>query len=249
MAATAEGARLTERHRLAQVRLGAATVAQMFAAWSILDPENIDATMADWLQVAVPLIQQQRRVSATLAANYLAAYRTAEVGLSGAGFVPILASDAPVEQLITSLVTTGPVRIKKAMSAGRSLDQAVASARATSAGAAERHALNGSRETIAATGGADRSVIGFARATSGSPCPFCAMMAGRGPVYKSRDSAQLNRLDRLKPHDSCNCTIEAVYHRDADWPAGSKRYAELYQQAKAADGDTVKNFRHLVEAA
>src|SRR5690606_22195930 len=107
-----------------------------------LDPARLDQTMADWLAVTVPMIQQQRAASAALAADYLAAYRIAEIGFTGAGFAPVVAGPAAVEQVATSLIVTGPVRIKKAMSTGRLLEQAVADAKVASAKAADRHALN-----------------------------------------------------------------------------------------------------------
>jgi hypothetical protein len=40
-----------------------------------------------------------------------------------------------------------------------------------------------------------------------------------------------------------------VYREDTGWPAGSDRYRDLWQQAKAEDGDTFAVFRRLVEAA
>lgn len=243
MAATTEARRLTEAHRLGQQRIAARVVRQMLAAWPLLDPTAIDRTLADWLQVTVPLIQAEHRNSARLSANYLNAYRAAELGLEVAQITPMLSTAAPLEAVTTSLTVTGPVRIKRATGDGVRLARAVSTARSESARAATRHALDGGRSTITDTVSKDRKALGWARATSGSPCSFCALIAGRGPVYKSDRTAQ------FQPHDGCSCVPEPVYHRDADWPPGSRRFAELYADAKAADGDTVSTFRQLIESA
>jgi hypothetical protein len=243
MAATTEARRLTEAHRLGQQRIAARVVRQMFAAWPLLDPTDLDATLADWLRVTVPLIQTQRRASALLSSNYLAAYRAAELGLEVAQLAPVLAGPAPLEQLVTSLTVTAPARIKAATGQGVRLTRAAETARTSSARAATRHALDGGRATVTDAVAADRKALGWARATSASPCSFCALIAGRGPVYKS------SRTARFQPHDGCSCMPEPVFHRDADWPPGSRRYADVYAEAKAADGDTLKNFRGLIEAA
>ena len=51
----------------------------------------------------------------------------------------------------------------------------------------------------------------FARVThpnKNGPCGFCAMLASRGPVYKSSESAGI-RADRY--HDHCFCTCTPVF--------------------------------------
>lgn len=69
--------------------------------------------------------------------------------------------------------------------------------------AASRHVLNQGRHTIS------RSVarspgVRYARVLGGSdPCAFCRVLASRGPVYGSRDSALLS--DGEKYHDKCYC--------------------------------------------
>jgi hypothetical protein len=66
------------------------------------------------------------------------------------------------------------------------------------------------------------------------------MIAGRGPVYKSDDSAG------FEAHDSCSCSAEPVYREGSAWPAGSEQYASLWQEAREEPGDTTANFRRLL---
>lgn len=239
MAATAVAARLTEAHRLAQTRLGAQTVQQMLTAWRLVDPAELDATVEGWLRIAVPLVRSQKQASARLASAYLRTYRTLEVGPGR--FTPALADTLDAQRALTSLTVTGPVKVKQATARGLGLERASALGRDGTARAAMRLALDGGRTTITDSLAVDSQAHGWARATSGSPCAFCALLAGRGPAYSEETVS-------FEAHDGCSCFAEPVYDTEGDWPAGSRRYAELYQQAKAADGDTASNFRQLVES-
>lgn len=240
MAATTAGGRLTEAHRLAQARLGARTVNAMRAVWPLLDAQAIDATVERWLTAAVPVIRDHRATSSRLAANYTTTFKAIELG--GVTSTPtVLAEAVPVEAVTTSLLVTGPYRLRKALARATPLVQALSTAEAESAAAAMRHALNGGRDTIIQTANADRQALGWARAASGRACAFCALLASRGPVYSK------NTVD-FRAHDHCSCSAAPVYREDDAWPAGSRHYDDLYRQAKAADGDTLTNFRRLVAA-
>lgn len=247
MAATVEASRLTEAHRLAQARLGSITVQRVLASWPLLDVNDLDGSFPRWLRVVAPLVNGQRTVSATLAGNYLTTFRALELGAGVAPFAPIAAEALAADALATSLLVTGPVSIKTAVARGAQVAQAAEVAQASTARAAMRHVLDGGRNTISRTVEEDGTALGWARATSGKTCAFCALVASRGPVYKSKASA-LQRADGKRYHDGCNCTSEPVYRDDAKWPAGSDRFAEIYAEAKAAEGDTALNFRRLIEA-
>lgn len=237
MAATLQASRLTEAHRLAQARLSAQAVARSLAAWAVLDPDDMDGTTGRWLSVMLPLLAGQRRASATLAANYLSRFRAMELGAGAAAFAPLLADELDRAATTTGLVVTGPVTVRRALARKVDISKALDLGKAMSARAGARHVLNGGRETILDTVKADPKALGWARVASGRACAFCAMLASRGAVYKADDTAD------FEAHDGCSCSSEAVYRDDAALPAGSDRYADLYQQAKAdtADGDDVLN--------
>lgn len=248
MASSPSASRLTESHRLAQARIGADTVRQMLAAWSLLRFDDLDGSFPDWLRVVIPLVAAQRRLSATLAANYLGVFRAVEIGVGVDTLRPVLADSLPVDALTTSMLITGPARIRSALARKVAPQKALSTAAAGAAAAAMRHALNGGRDTITETVKADARAIGWARATSGTPCSFCAMLASRGPVYKSKAGAEGSRDDRVKCHDSCHCTPEPVFRPDAEWPAGSRRFQELWEQ-HATGPDPANAFRRALAAA
>jgi hypothetical protein len=73
------------------------------------------------------------------------------------------------------------------------------------AGALTKLVLAGGRMTLLRSVEADPRTIGWGRVTSGDPCAFCRMLAGRGPAYGSKRSAD------FEAHDSCACTAEPSY--------------------------------------
>lgn len=193
--------RLVEAHRLAQLRLGFALIRRMRPLWRILKPSDLDGSFQDWLRTVVPVVQAQRSISSTLAANYYTTLRELEMG---EGFAPILAGPADFRALSTSMLVTGPVSVKAALKRAVPLGAALDIAEARAARAAMRHALNGGRETLLETMRADHGARGWRRTTSGNPCKFCSMLAGRGAVY-SKDTAD------FQAHDGCSCGVAPVW--------------------------------------
>lgn len=228
--------RLTEAHRLAQTRLGAATVADMLAAWRLVDPKALDATTPEWLRVAVRLIAGRRQESAELAAAYMRAFRLLKVGEA---LPPILMGALDVPTVVTSLTVTGPVSLKRATALARPLTVAAETAQANTARAAMRHALDGGRATISATIDADPVALGYRRVTSGKACGFCSLLAGRGAVYGRETS-------HFAAHDGCSCSSEPVYmdstgdgRRVAEWTG---RREDISPETRAANNERVRQF-------
>lgn len=243
MAAIAAAARLTQAHRTAQLHLTVDTTTRMLDTWAIIDPANLDATAHAWLRVALPIIDRAHSASSTLAAKYFEAFRTLELGLDAEPAAAILAAPIDHAAVTTSLTVTGPIRTKLATARGLLLDQAAEAGAAGAAEAAGRIALNGGRTTLLRSVDGDRHALGWARVASGKACAFCAMLAGRGPVYRA-DTAD------FQAHDGCACTAEPVYHRDAPWPDGADTYRQLWQDS--TDGlngdDALAAFRQALAA-
>lgn len=239
MAATTVGAQLTEAHRLAQTRLGAQSVVTVARMWDLLDGQDLDGSFDRWLAAVTPVVSAQRTISTQVAAQYLSLFRAAEVGGPAASLVYAPALD---QAFPMSMLVTGPIAAKQAISRGVPVDVAMETAQGRSAAAAMRHVLNGGRETLLSSIDADRRALGWARVTSGSACGFCAMLASRGGVY--RDST----VD-FQAHDHCSCSVEPIYRSESRLPAQSQRWADLWDEASTtAPDDTEREFRRLVTA-
>jgi len=235
VAATAEAARLTDAHRRAQASLGARTVAQTLAVWPLIDPTDVAGTLERWLTAMIPIVRSARRTSARLAANYITTFRALELGVEVPPMVPVLAETIAPRQVATSLIVTGPAAVRAGIARGMTPERAAEVGQVRSAGAAMRHVLGGGRDTIAETVRSDNRALGWARAVSPSCCPFCAMLAARGPVFSE------GTVD-FAAHDNCTCGSEPVYRRDADWPAGSRRFQDLWQEStRGLSGDDARS--------
>jgi hypothetical protein len=238
VASTVEGRRLTERHRQAQVRLSALTVARIRQLFALLDPADLGRNTPGFVDAAVLLIAQQHDVSVGLARRYYRAFRAAETGSQIGGTLPAPGFDR--DRVRTSVLVTGPVKVKQGMALGKTFEQASRTALTTVSGAATRHVLNGGRNMLSGAIQADRAALGYARATSGKPCAFCALLAARGPVYKSDTSAS------FKPHDACHCEPEPVFRRGAPFPG--QRFADLYADTAKGTSDPLNSFRRAYES-
>lgn len=198
--ATAAARRLTAAHKLAQARIGTQTVARMRAIWRLLDPDNLDGSFDRWLTAALAVIQAQRSVSADTAIAYLNTFKTLELGAAAKRFAVETAADVP-DSAATSLLVTGPLSVKRAMTRGVALSRAMAVAEAASAAAAMRHAMDGGRETITATVRSDRQGVGWERVAGGKACVFCAGLDGK----------RMSSDDVFAAHDGCSCAAQPVY--------------------------------------
>ncbi|MFP3914946.1 MAG: hypothetical protein ACLFWM_08725 [Actinomycetota bacterium] len=239
MAATPEGRAATEAHRRLQARLATLTVAEMRALWRLLDPQDIDSTVDGWVLASGRLIRQQHDASVQIAERYLTRFRQAEIGQPHTGTLP--RPGLSDEAVRTSLLVTGPFRIRKKLGQGGDLADAARTAFLTSTAAATRHALNGGRDLVIGAVNQDRRAVGWARATSARPCAFCALLASRGPVYKTEASAT------FQPHDACACHPEPVYRDDSEWPGRAREWSDLYSEAAQGQSDPLTTFRRAYE--
>lgn len=242
MAYTPVGKKLTEAHRTEQARIGTRLTRQLLAAWYLIDPNDIETSTRNWLSLVLPTVLIARRDSAVVAGRYVERFRVAELGGMGKFRVP--PPDGPdIERIRKSLIVTGPGKLQSLVRAANTPERAEKVARASSARAAQRHALDGGRDHIRAAVEADRGAVGWARVTSSSCCHFCAMLAARGGIYKSEKSGGFD------PHDGCNCTVEPMYRRAQPLPGPSEEYLKLwYESTEGLSGaDARIAFRRAIE--
>ena len=81
---------------------------------------------------------------------------------------------------------------------------------------------------------------GYARVVASDACPWCLMLASRGAVYESEESASVSGMGRVRPgarqrpgeafHDHCRCEVIEVRSAN-DLPAMNVRLAEAWSEA------------------
>lgn len=150
--------------------------------------------------------------------------------------------DAPPSAASFSAVMARPVEAEQAQGAARyALGPLFAdepdpfSALARLAGATQRLVLKPGRDTFFGSGAADPVSRAFARVPSGrTTCKWCVMLASRGFVYYSEESAgQGNQW-----HDNCDCVPVSGRNRD-DLPEDYDLdyFINLYQDGSGVGRD------------
>lgn len=86
-----------------------------------------------------------------------------------------------------------------------------------------------------------RYALGYARMLTGTDnCPFCVMLASRGPVYRQTTAVATTDSagDERRYHDSCDCIAVPVYNAKT-WPGADthEKLASVYYAAQEAVGD------------
>jgi len=225
MARTSEGATLTEQHRRAQLRVRSKALRDYTRLWAIWQPGE-PGTTATLIAATLPLVRAYHGASATLAAGYYEAFRATE----GAGGVatPRLAPVVADGELVAALyATTRLTARERAMLDGPQAGGVKEALFTRTAGAVTRLVFRGGRDTIVGSVVADKQALGWFRVTDGDPCAFCALLAGRGPVFKTEQSAS------FEAHDHCGCTAMPLWP-GTKLPAATQRYRDIYERAQDA---------------
>lgn len=226
MAFTDLGAGLTENHRTTQLAIKAEATRAALSLWTILDPGDLDARLAVWLDANIALIQQLDNRSQQAAAAYFTSFAQVETGRF---YKPPAPATIDLDQVRTNLHITGPIAVKALLKRGHPLDRALHTSQVRVAGETARLAMQGHRRMLADAlndnYGDNPPPVGYARVTSGKPCAFCAMLAGRGPVYRS------DATGGFRAHGHCSCTVEPVFRDDQPWPGRAREFHDLWNQA------------------
>ncbi len=238
MARTAEGAALSERHRLAQLAIRAALVADLARLWPLFDVTNPDS-FDRFAAAAATLVRSRNRDSAGLAVRYLTSFRRVE-GVAGVAspFVPNPPTDVVTRE---ALRATGLLGVLNARRAGQSVQQAAANGFVRVSGSATSLTLGGGRSTIIETLRRDPAQPRWQRTTSAKPCSFCRMLAGRGPVFDDESV-------RFRAHDHCSCSAEPAYE-GSRLPRLSETFRRQWEEHTAglSGSDALAAFRQATD--
>lgn len=262
MAHTHAGRALTEQHRADQVSLTEAVVdllRDMFL--DVFRPAAMDETAAEFVKRALPVVLESRDFSRELAVTYLERFSAAEMrGLVDSSELPEAIADTSADALpspgavMASLHSSGAAVAKRKIAKGGTEAEATeAAAKAVSAKAMRLVADGGRAPLMAEVRHGRRGAIGYARVVDADPCPFCAMLASRGAVYRSDAFTGANDLfsgdNDFKVHDGCGCLLEPVYGKHAtNLPAGSAELAREWAEIAAGRRDPFGYWRRYKES-
>lgn len=237
-------------YRRRQALISAMLIRRIVQAWrDFINPAHVDATWPTLRSLLIPLVQQSRAESATLAASaYMQARRDAGVPDELFTLPEMPALD--LGRLETSLDVSGPVEFKRAISAGKTPAQAVDAAAVRLAGSSQYLALEGGRDVMQQAIQHDERATGWSRVTDSDPCAWCAMLASRGPVYKSAQTAGDPRQGGNRYHDHCACQAWPAFTLDEPFVGiAESLYRDWRTQTKGTGGKNAVNaFRRWWES-
>lgn len=194
-------------------------------------------TETDVVRVATDVFPQVREDRVSAAALGTALYMSQRVEFLGEE----ADLEAPVEDYGVRNLVTG---LSAFMRPGEEFTADVEAASLVS-----RHVKTAARRQVVGLSLVDRDVLGWARTSGGTTsCSFCLMLIGRGPVYRSRQSAG----DMKRFHNRCDCVVVPVFDRGSfpgrdEWLHAESMWS---QSTRGKSGrDALKAFRDRVSSS
>lgn len=214
---------VAETYRRDLLSLRAVLLYEITRAWVALNPADVVGSAARWMAQMIEIVTDAQQRALPRAQEYYREYRRAVIGLAlDDEFFAELMPQPNIDRIRTSLGVTGPTALLRNLRQDMPPDLAKDRALVTVSGSATRLALAPARDMLIEASRADEQAVGWARLTDAKPCYFCALLASRGPVYHTRETAD------FRAHDHCACTVVPMFSRSAPWPGRAREWQRLY---------------------
>ena len=221
-----------EAYRQALATLSERAQADLRRLWAQLDPMDRLATRDVLVEFLTDLIQGYGDAAAVIASDYFEVIRA---DVTDDFFTPELSDPTPSDQIAAStrwalsglFVPNATVDLAAVLG---NLEKVT-----------DRLTKQPARETFAGALADDPLEPRYARVPSGAEtCMFCAMLASRGAVYLSQETAGAGARDF---HDHCDCTAVAIYDGQG-LPEGfdPDHYLQVYQDHGGASIDLARKY-------
>jgi len=117
------------------------------------------------------------------------------------------------------------------------IDESHAAAGSNGSGTVDAASIAPGRAAIDTAARSDKTVLAVARGTSSDPCAFCAMLASRGFVYKSDQSAHVGDDDVAKKvHVHCHCFPIYRWVKESELPPMNRYFQAKWPEVTAGHG-------------
>lgn len=186
MARTQLGRELTEAHRIAQAEQAAWWVSAVSQLVELIDPARIDDSMPEFVASALVALGMAAEDAQSLALAYVREFREAEA--PGLDHPAPIVPEVDLSGAASRLESVAPLA-KMKISEGAMAREAVDAAFWSIVGGLYKSALMPGREVVDLSASVNPHSTGWRRVTDADPCAFCAMLATRGPAYRTEASA------------------------------------------------------------
>ncbi|MER7053483.1 hypothetical protein [Streptomyces sp. NPDC000351] len=246
------------RWRAAQLGLTTLLLRDLRGLRRLINPSRLQATVPSWIEAVAAIVARYSEVSATLAADFYDGEReSAEV--AGAFTVP-LADPPPDAQVDASMRWATKDVWERAPQAATAvqvepLDVRLDTAFDKAGMATQKLVADVGRETVRQAVRQDRQAVAYARVAALGACSFCKLMASRGSVYATAETAGRDANDRfsgdasvVKFHNNCHCGILPVFRGQRfELSPHAARWDEIYREyAQGHPGDQLRLFRRAL---
>lgn len=214
-----------------QARIVTLALRELEGFWRTIDTTNPAAAKAALLEFMPILVDAYGPISATVAADFYDEVRAAAGIASRFTARPAGAPGAERVAASTSWASQ-PLFPRReaiydefgAVVGYRDIAPDPDAALARLSGMAQRYVQQAGRDTLLQNGSRDPARPRWARRPDGDPCKFCNMLASRGAVYLTAESAgEFNDW-----HDDCNCQPEMTFDGEVSYDVGAafQRYLD-----------------------
>jgi hypothetical protein len=222
---------LLSHYRNTQQTIAQQAALAIYNLWmQIIDPAHFSETWTRLNPVVNGIIDTHYDMTAANAAEYYGASRV--TAGNPAARVPGVTLDPAYLNKETNIMGQGQFYhyLKE-----NDPETASAMARDGLRGTGVRLVMNGGRDTVTQAARNDPLARGWERIIEPGSCSFCAMLAGRGGVYKA------STVD-FRAHDHCHCVARSVFIGQASVNAGlSDEWAKATKNKHGADARAAWN--------
>lgn len=250
------------QHYALQAGITAALVQALHKLWSLIDLTDLAGSLPRYKTAVEAVIHQYSLASTSFGADYFDAMR-AQAGVTSPFRTPMI-DPPPAEQIQASLgwATADLQALAPALPAD--LDPSITqdleeTVQQQVEAASQKLVADAGRNELIAAIEADTQAHGYARVAKPGACYFCRMLATRGAVYHSRESAGVvtasthlgndARGEVNRYHNNCHCTVVPLFGKHYEPPAHTRADQALWNDVtKGLHGkDAVNAFRRAVE--
>lgn len=222
-----------EDHYLTQAALVALLADELKSLWPILDLENLDGTLPEYKIEAGALVEQFGDAAISLSADHYEAMR--DLARIKTPFrIPLV--PPPAIRKVNGYIDAATQGMLDILTAEGDLIAAEfeAEIQASIDSALQALVMDAGRLEIITAADEDREAKGWARVVRPEACSFCLILAARGPIYKSRESASFKAHMRFDGKGGdCRCTPQPIFSDGAD---GFEASAQVRRATAIYDG-------------
>lgn len=240
------------RLRTAQSSLTRLLVRDLRGLRRLIDPLRLQDSLPAWMAAVRALVDQYGAASATLAAE---SYDGQRAAANVPGRFDARPADSPPDEQVEVSLRWATKDLWPTDAEQAPFDERLAQAEQRAGAVAQKLVADQGRATMRESVRRDRGAVGYARAAALGGCSFCKLMASRGMVYRTAESAGREANERftgdasvVKFHDNCHCAIVPVFRgQQFQLSDHAREWDRLYREyAQGHSGDQLRLFRRAL---